>query len=278
MDLNPEAEYNYNNRKRKRLHCFIYNGLWLSEWVQSIYYASKVWNLKNSNILVIGSYVCIYMYVWVSTCSSICDPLTEAEVTNETEQMKKDMKWKKVKKNSEIHFLAGQTWGQLWSWIWPIKPLWFLGYMHNAVCEKSLWTSITWSYALFFPMSIEQPSHNSPELWNWLTASLFLFIFMSARCEMWIYLPVCLHTYLSNAATPTPHPHPTYHHHDSLVKQTSDFSLFKDCQRKPCQLLYHQPESYHCTVYKRNNSNYQYTFQHQLNDSCQFLPLVFLFL
>lgn len=61
--------------------------------------------------------------------------------TNEREKERE-----REKKQAETYFPAEWTGGQLWSWIRPIEPLWFAGWMHNAVSEKSLWTSITWPY------------------------------------------------------------------------------------------------------------------------------------
>lgn len=98
---------------------------------------------------------------------------------NERER-EREREWERgsERKKAETHFPAGRTGSQLWSWIQPIKPLWFSGWMHNAASEKSLWTSITGPYPKCslspLVLSIEQPSHNSPELWNWLAASVSL--------------------------------------------------------------------------------------------------------
>ena len=87
-------------------------------------------------------------------------------------------KWKRdrerERKKAETHFPAGQTGSQLWSWIWPIKLPGL-----QAECTM-LFLRNHFGRPLHGPIqnvpfllvsSIEQPSHNSPELWSCLTVT-----------------------------------------------------------------------------------------------------------
>lgn len=55
-------------------------------------------------------------------------------------------------------------------------------------------------------LSMEQPSHNSPELWNWLTASLNTpYVYMYV-CTVCMYVSVCLCPKLLPTGVTTPSP------------------------------------------------------------------------